>query len=263
ADADGIAAGADVFVSRSISAAPVATLSPTLIFKARTTPAFGAGTSIEALSDSSTAMVSPSAMVSPTLTLTSITSTASLVPISGIWMASIAETGTADAAVVCATGATTAAAGAAGATAGAGAGATAGCTAVADGGSAAVSVSSTSSGLPCETLSPTFNNSDFTVPVIGAGISIEALSDSSTISESSLLTVSPGFTQISITSTFSAPPISGTVRFCVATNSFPQPVIFIRAALQPARAEKISPQYQPDTLWCRVDTKRRTRFMRR
>src|SRR5690606_30724991 len=224
ADADGIAAGADVFVSRSISAAPVATLSPTLIFKARTTPAFGAGTSIEALSDSSTAMVSPSARVSPTLTLTSITSTASLVPISGIWMASIAETGAADAAVVCATGATTAAAGAAGATAGAGA--AAGCTAVADGGSAAVSVSSTSSGLPCETLSPTFNNSDFTVPVIGAGISIEALSDSSTISESSLLTVSPGFTQISITSTFSAPPISGTVRFCVATNSFPQPVIF-------------------------------------
>src|ERR1043165_3563854 len=45
----------------------------------------------------------------------------------------------------------------------------------------------------------------------GAGISIEALSDSNVISCCSLLTVSPGFTSTSIIPTFLKSPISGTL----------------------------------------------------
>ncbi len=63
---------------------------------------------------------------------------------------------------------------------------------------------------PCAALSPTLILTSLTVPPKGAGISIEALSDSSVMSESSLLTVSPALTKTSITSTLSKFPISGT-----------------------------------------------------
>jgi hypothetical protein len=54
---------------------------------------------------------------------------------------------------------------------------------------------------PSETLSPTFTRSSFTVPDVGDGTSIVALSDSTVMSDSSALTSSPGFTKTSITGT--------------------------------------------------------------
>ena len=55
--------------------------------------------------------------------------------------------------------------------------------------------------MPWETLSPTLIFTSFTTPASGAGTSIVALSDSSVTSESSALTVSPGFTRTSMTGT--------------------------------------------------------------
>ena len=69
--------------STSIRSSPSLTRSPTLTLMAVIFPACGAGTSTVALSDSRTIMVSSAAMVSPTFTLISMTSTGSLLPTSG------------------------------------------------------------------------------------------------------------------------------------------------------------------------------------
>src|ERR1700722_8408787 len=63
---------------------------------------------------------------------------------------------------------------------------------------------------PCDTLSPTLTLISWTTPPSGAGTSIVALSDSSVISGSSALTVSPGLTSTSITGTSVKSPMSGT-----------------------------------------------------
>ena len=132
---------------------PVTTLSPTLIKISFTTPATGAGTSIEALSPSTLMIDWSTSTVSPTFTIISVTFTSSE-PISGTL-----------------TSTTLAAAGAA-----AGAGA-----AAAGAGAAASADSNTSIGVPVVTLSPTFTNTSFTTPASGAGTSIEALSPSTLI----------------------------------------------------------------------------------
>ena len=131
---------------------PVTTLSPTLIKISLTTPATGAGTSIDALSPSTLMIDWSTSTVSPTFTIISVTFTSSE-PISGTFTS------------------TTLAAGAA-----AGAGA-----AAAGAGAAASADSKTSIGVPVVTLSPTFTNTSFTTPASGAGTSIEALSPSTLI----------------------------------------------------------------------------------
>ena len=132
---------------------PVTTLSPTLIKISFTTPATGAGTSIDALSPSTLMIDWSTSTVSPTFTIISVTFTSSE-PISGTL------TSTTLAAVGAAAGAGAAAAGA---------------------GAAASADSKTSIGVPVVTLSPTFTNTSFTTPASGAGTSIEALSPSTLI----------------------------------------------------------------------------------
>ena len=62
---------------------------------------------------------------------------------------------------------------------------------------------------PSLTTSPTFISIDLTNPDSGAGMSIEALSDSTVINESSSAITSPTLTITSITSTLSKSPIFG------------------------------------------------------
>ena len=125
---------------------PVTTLSPTLIKISFTTPATGAGTSIDALSPSTLIIDWSTSTVSPTFTIISVTFTSSE-PISGTLTSTTLS--------------------AVGAAAGAGA--------------AASADSKTSIGVPVVTLSPTFTNTSFTTPASGAGTSIEALSPSTLI----------------------------------------------------------------------------------
>src|SRR6478672_10638831 len=76
--ADGAAAAADAPAdSSTATTVPSETLSPTLTFNSRTTPATLDGTSIVALSDSSVSKPWSTATVSPTATSTSITGTSS------------------------------------------------------------------------------------------------------------------------------------------------------------------------------------------
>ena len=65
--------------------------------------------------------------------------------------------------------------------------------------------------VPCETLSPILTFTSFTVPACVEGTSIVALSLSSVTSESSLVTLSPGFTSTSMTGTSLKSPMSGTL----------------------------------------------------
>src|SRR5215831_6032108 len=65
--------------------------------------------------------------------------------------------------------------------------------------------------LPSLTLSPTLARSSFTVPALGAGTSIVALSDSSVTSGSSGLTASPALTSTSMIGTSLKSPMSGTL----------------------------------------------------
>ena len=132
---------------------PVTTLSPTLIKISFTTPATGAGTSIDALSPSTLMIDWSTSTVSPTFTIISVTFTSSE-PISGTLTSTTLAT--------------------AGVAAGAGA-------AAAGAGAAASADSKTSIGVPVVTLSPTFTNTSFTTPASGAGTSIEALSPSTLI----------------------------------------------------------------------------------
>ena len=64
---------------------------------------------------------------------------------------------------------------------------------------------------PMLTVSPTLTFSSFSTPAADDGISIEALSDSTVISDCSTLTVSPGLTSTSITATSLKSPMSGTL----------------------------------------------------
>src|SRR3954467_3929485 len=99
-------------------------------------------------------------------------------------------------------------AGAAGADAGGGGGFGPSFRAGAD--AAASAPSSTRIAEPFDTLSPTLTRISFTTPAPGDGISIVALSDSSVISDCSLVTWSPGLTRTSMTSTVLKSPMSGT-----------------------------------------------------
>ena len=67
---------------------------------------------------------------------------------------------------------------------------------------------------PSLTSSPILTKTLLTMPVFEAGTSIAAFSDSRTTIESSVLTLSPALTQISITSVFSASPKLGIFTTC-------------------------------------------------
>ena len=69
---------------------------------------------------------------------------------------------------------------------------------------------------PSATLSPILILSSLTTPAWLDGISIEALSDSTVISDWSLATVSPGCTSSSITPTSAKSPMSGTLISTIA-----------------------------------------------
>ena len=146
---------------------PVVTLSPTAALISFTTPANGAGTSIEALSPSTDINVSSSATVSPTLTEISVTSTSSS-PISGMLTSN-----------TCAAAAAT------------GAASTAGASASVTGAAAPASAAKIKINEPVLTLSPTFTRISCTTPACGAGTSIDALSPSTASKVSSSATVSP------------------------------------------------------------------------
>src|SRR5213078_1731942 len=104
-----------------------------------------------------------------------------------------------------------------GAAAGGGAAAGARVAAVAggDGAAAPACVSNVRMTLPSLTLSPTLSLTSLTTPAEGDGTSIVALSDSSVTSGSSALTVSPVFTNASMTGTSLKSPMSGTLTSCV------------------------------------------------
>jgi len=117
-----------------------------------------------------------------------------------------------------------------GAAAGAGAGAAAaGAGAGAGAAAAAPSASSISTTEPCLTLSPRATLSSFTTPAVLDGISIEALSDSTVISDCSALTVSPTLTSSSMTATSSKSPMSGT--FTSTSAMFLSPEIYAYSGL--------------------------------
>jgi hypothetical protein len=92
-----------------------------------------------------------------------------------------------------------------GAAAGVGAGAEIG-----DAATAAPLAASVRITLPSDTLSPSFTRSDCTTPAAVEGISIDALSDSTVMSDWSLATVSPALTNTSMISTSLKSPMSGT-----------------------------------------------------
>src|SRR5690606_26407962 len=81
----------------------------------------------------------------------------------------------------------------------------------------AAPVSTSSSGSPSRTRSPILTRTPVTLPPCGAGTSTVALSDSSTTIVSSAAITSPTLTLISITSTGSVLPTSGTLIVSVAT----------------------------------------------
>ena len=180
-------------------------------------PVAGEGTSIEALSDSSNTSESPSSTLAPTATKSSTRSAPSSLPKSGITTSMDITSFVVSEVEVCvcvvvvcssfdpafvavaplwrsSTGAN-------------------------DGVSSLPAVSSLAvdSGAPSssritspsETVSPTATRSSVTTPAWGAGISIEALSDSTTIRLCSTSMVSPGATKTSTISAPSAPPMSG------------------------------------------------------
>ena len=149
------ATGAAPATSNFIINEPVETLSPAFTKISLTTPANGAGTSIEALSPSTVINDCSSVMLSPTFTIISVTLTSSP-PISGTF-----------------TSFTPPATGAAGAAAGADAAA-----AEAD---ALPATSKRIINVPVDTLSPALIMISFTIPATGAGTSIDALSPSTLI----------------------------------------------------------------------------------
>src|SRR5690606_6556600 len=85
--------------------------------------------------------------------------------------------------------------------------------------------STSTSADPCDTLSPTLTLIDLTTPPAEAGISIEALSDSTVIKLCSGLIVSPSDTRTSMTSTSLKSPMSGTVIVIVSLIDVPSGVV--------------------------------------
>src|SRR5690606_15406883 len=82
----------------------------------------------------------------------------------------------------------------------------------------ASAVSSMATRSPCLTRRPTSTFISLIVPPAGDGNSTVALSDSTTSRDCSASTLSPGCTRISMTSTSSAPPKSGTRTSCMLTT---------------------------------------------
>ena len=150
--------------------------------------------------------------VSPTLTSISMTATSLKSPMSG----TRTSMGL-DAAAGAGAGATTASPTAAAATDCVAACACSTCAGAAFGSDSAASAdSSTTMTEPCLTLSPSATLISLTMPAWLDGISIDALSDSTVMSDCSALTVSPGLTNNSITPTSSKSPMSGTL---ISTNA--------------------------------------------
>jgi hypothetical protein len=90
--ASALADDAEPSTSSDSTTEPSPTLSPSLTFKAFTTPAWLEGISMEALSDSTVMRLCSTLMVSPGLTSTSITATSLKSPMSGILMSMVAIT---------------------------------------------------------------------------------------------------------------------------------------------------------------------------
>ena len=155
-------------------------------------------------------MVSSTPRVSPSCTLTSITSTSSLPPMSGTVITSTLVS-VADVAPLGAAAAGGSAAGAAGASAGSG------FSSVFAEAPSPDSVSICANTSPSLMVWPMDTVMAFTTPLNGAGTSTVALSDSNTTMVSSFSTWVPGDTVISITSTPSVPPRSGTKTSFTAT----------------------------------------------
>ena len=198
---------------------PSLTLSPTLTFNSFTVPADGAGTSIVALSDSSVTSGSSGFTASPGLTKTSMTGTSLKSPMSGTLTGTV-PAGPAAAGAGCSFGLASCVAAGRAASLGLVACAAAAAASVPAGrdalaaGAACPPPSADSSvriALPSLTLSPTLTLRSLTVPALGAGTSMVALSDSSVTSESSAFTASPGLTKTSMTGTSLKSPMSGTL----------------------------------------------------
>src|SRR5205823_5078302 len=75
---------------------------------------------------------------------------------------------------------------------------------------------------PSATLSPSLTSSSFTIPACDDGISIDALSLSTVMSDCSCFTASPGLTSNSMTSTSLKSPMSGTFTSTSAMLSSPR-----------------------------------------
>ena len=96
--------------------------------------------------------------------------------------------------------------------------------------------------VPSATLSPTLTFISFTVPAAGAGTSIVALSDSSVTSESSAATMSPGFTNTSMTGTSLKSPMSGTLTSIVLIDVASARIVGIeRSRCRPPRSRADAP----------------------
>ena len=180
-------------LSRVKIRSPFATLSPTLIEMAATFPANGAGISIVALSVSRVMMLSFSLTESPTLTRTSIISTASKSPISGNSTLLRLEPDLEFLSLVSDDSELSELASASS--------------------EFSDSLSRVKIRSPFATLSPTLIEMAATFPANGAGISIVALSVSRVMMLSFSLTESPTLTRTSIISTASKSPISGNSTF--------------------------------------------------
>ncbi len=76
---------------------------------------------------------------------------------------------------------------------------------------------------PSDTLSPTFTFTSFTTPSNGAGTSMVALSVSTVMSVCSAVTLSPAFTDTSMTATPLKLPISGTNTFLISATLVSSP----------------------------------------
>ena len=200
--------------SITANSVPSTTAAPSLTSTDDTRPATGDGISIDALSDSMTTSKSSIATSCPALTFTSTTVTSFASPMSGMRTSNRRDAST----------------GLDGASFAAGGGRDCGCFAAGCGcGTACVgsadacsspslvdSISTTAIAWPVRTLSPSATMILRSVPETEAGTSIDALSDSITISGSSLPMCAPTLARISMTSTSSASPISGIRTSCCA-----------------------------------------------
>ena len=180
-------------------------------------PANGDGISMEAFSDSTTTSRSSTATRCPAATATSMTDTFSASPMSGTRISMRSAAGDDGTAISGVTGG--------------------GSTMVGEPSAVPASTASSVDSVrsspstasirriesPELTTSPSDTSTWSTVPVNGAGTSMDALSDSMTMSASFSATASPGATQISMTSTSSASPMSGMVTSIRTASDCPCP----------------------------------------